>query len=286
MTWKASELPLDAQGNVYHLNLQPEELAHRIILVGDPERVGFFSQRFDHIEVRKQNRELVTHTGTYRGKRISVLSTGMGTDNIDIVMNELDALVNIDLKKRCLKESHTCLEIVRLGTSGILQGELPMHAYIAGRYAIGIDGLLPYYRHEALAPENLTFDFLRRTDWNEQLPRPYAVAADSEWLQKVAADCIQGITVTAPGFYGPQCRMLRLELSHGDFVSRLHNADCDGIPYTNLEMETAGIYGMAALLGHKAVSISVGIANRVTGAFSHGYADAMMQLFEQVVERL
>ena len=286
MNLKASELPLDAQGNVYHLNLQPEELAHKIILVGDPERVGFFSQQFGHIECRKQNREIVTHTGTYKGKRLSILSTGMGTDNIDIVLNELDALVNIDLKKRCLKENHTSLEIVRLGTSGILQANIPMHTYIAGRFAIGIDSLLHYYQHGKLAPELLVEQFKKDCGWNAQMPEPYAVSADKELLERVAPDCLQGITLTAPGFYGPQCRALRLPLSHGDFVEKLQDKTVEGLPYTNLEMETAGIYGMAQLLGHRAVSISVGIANRVNGEFSKGYADAMIQLFENVAEKL
>ena len=286
MNLKASEMPLDARGNVYHLNLQPEELAHKIILVGDPERVGFLSQHFDHIECRKQNREIVTHTGTCKGKRLSILSTGMGTDNIDIVFNELDALVNIDLKKRCLKPEHTTLEIVRLGTSGILQANIPMHTYIAGRFAIGIDSLLHYYQHGELGPEGLTENFKQHTDWNAQMPEPYVASADEELLQRVASDCLQGITLTAPGFYGPQCRVLRLPLSQGDFVERLQGKSFEGLPYANLEMETAGIYGMAQLLGHRAVSISVGIANRVNGEFSKGYADAMMQLFENVAEKL
>lgn len=286
MNLKASEMPLDANGNVYHLNLKPEELAHKIILVGDPERVAFFSQQFDSTEYRKQNREIVTHTGIYKGKRLSVLSTGMGTDNIDIVFNELDALVNIDLRRRCLKADRTTLEIVRLGTSGILQENIPLHTYIVSRYAIGMDSLLHYYQHGKLAPNNLLEQFKKDCDWSAQMPEPYAVSADETLLERVASDCLQGITLTAPGFYGPQCRVLRLPLSQGDFVSKLRNKTVNALPYTNLEMETAGIYGMAQLLGHRAVSISVGIANRVNGEFSKGYADAMMQLFENVVEKI
>lgn len=286
MTLKSSELPLTADGNVYHLHLQPEELAEKIIMVGDPGRVPFFSQRLDRIETKRQNREITTHTGYWKGKRISILSTGMGTDNIDIVLNELDALVNIDLKKRCPKAAHTCLEIVRIGTSGILQGDIPLHTWIAGRYAIGMDSLLHYYRHPVLAPQELLQDFTAQTSWNAELPQPYAVSADTSLWEKVTGGCLAGITLTAPGFYGPQCRTLRLETSHGDFIRQLQNRSCLGLPYANLEMETAGLYGMAQLLGHKAVSISVGIANRVTGTFSQDSQEALMALFEQVISHV
>ncbi|MBO4282120.1 MAG: nucleoside phosphorylase [Bacteroidales bacterium] len=286
MEIKAAELPLDANGNVYHLNLQPEELAEKIILVGDPERVPFFSQGFDRIETKRKNREIVTHTGLWKGKRISVISTGMGTDNIDIVLNELDALVNIDLKKRRPKEKHTSLELVRIGTSGILQGDIPLHTWIAGRYAIGMDSLLHFYRHPALAPEEVVRDFTAQTEWGSDFPQPYAVSADAALWEKISEGCLPGITLTAPGFYGPQCRVLRLDTAQGDFIRRLQGRSCLGLPYANLEMETAGLYGMAQLLGHRALSISVGIANRVTGAFSENYRDAIMALFEHVMKHI
>ena len=280
---KAAELPIDGNGNVYHLGLQPEELADKIIFVGDPARVGFFSQRFDHIEVKKENREIHTHTGLWKGKRISIISTGMGTDNIDIVFNELDALANIDLKARKPKERHHTLEIVRIGTCGMLQENLPMHSFIAGRLCIGMDCLMHFYPYQERHPELLE-DFRRHCQW--QLPlTPYTGECDEDLLQRVAANYTQGITVTAPGFYGPQCRKLRLPLAQGDFVQRLLDRSFQGIPYTNLEMETAGIYGMGRALGHKTLSLNVGVANRATGEFSKGHNDALMQLFEEVVSK-
>ena len=283
---KAAELPIDGNGNVYHLGLQPEELAHKIILVGDPERVPFFSQRLDHIELKRSNRELVTHTGDWKGKRISILSTGMGTDNIDIVLNELDALANIDLKRRCPKEGHTTLEMVRIGTSGILQAEIPMNSFIASRHSIGLDGLLHFYERKEPLP-GLLEDFCARTGGETPLPAPYSATADSQLTERIAGSFLQGITVTAPGFYGPQCRVLRLPVERkADFVGKILNRSYNGLPYSNLEMETAGIYGLSGLLGHHALSISVGIANRATGEFSAGSRDALMQLFEEVIEKL
>lgn len=280
---KAAELPIDEKGNVYHLGLQPEELAHKIILVGDPERVPFFSQRLDHIEVKRSNRELVTHTGDWKGKRISIISTGMGTDNIDIVFNELDALANIDLNQRCLKENHTTLEMVRIGTSGILQADIPMNSFIASRYSIGLDGLLHFYERKEAIPALLK-DFCDKTDWKAPLPAPYSANSDTILLEKIATNYLQGITVTAPGFYGPQCRMLRLPVTkEARFVEKILDRSFGEVPYTNLEMETAGIYGLATLLGHRALSISVGIANRATGEFSKGSRDSLIQLFEEVV---
>ncbi len=279
----ASELPIDEKGNVYHLQLKPGELADKIIFVGDPARVSFFSKRFDHIEVRKENREIHTHTGIWKGKRLSIISTGMGTDNIDIVLNELDALTNIDLKARKPKDRHHTLEIVRIGTCGMLQEDLPMHSFIAGRLCIGMDSLMHFYpyieRHQELLE-----DFMQSSEW--QLPlTPYTGECDEDLLQRVASGYIHGITVTAPGFYGPQCRKLRLALAQGDFVQRMLNRSFQDIPYTNLEMETAGIYGLGRALGHKVLSLNVGVANRATGEFSKGHNDALMQLFEETVSR-
>ena len=207
----------------------------------------------------------------------------MGTDNIDIVFNELDALANFNLKARKPKERHQTLEIVRIGTCGMLQENLPMHSFIAGRLCIGMDCLMHFYPYQERHPELLE-DFRRHCQW--QLPlTPYTGECDEDLLQRVAANYTQGITVTAPGFYGPQCRKLRLPLAQGDFVQRLLDRSFQGIPYTNLEMETAGIYGMGRALGHKTLSLNVGVANRATGEFSKGHNDALMQLFEEVVSR-
>lgn len=285
MLLQASEMPLQADGSVYHLNLLPEELATKIILVGDPARVPMISSFFDHIEVKKQNREIYTHTGIYKGKRVSVISTGMGTDNIDIVMNELDALVNIDLQKRQVKEKHTSLELIRLGTCGALQADIAINTYIASSYGFGLDGLLHTYQHNNISDEEMVQAFIQRCDWNEKLPHPYAVACSKELMQRVASDISKGITVTAQGFYAPQCRILRLPLAYGDFIAKLQEWTYQNMYFTNMEMETSALYALSHLLGHKALTICVAIANRVNKNFSKDYKPAIHQLIELTLER-
>jgi uridine phosphorylase len=266
-------MPLQADGSVYHLGLEPEDLASKVILVGDPGRVSLVSSFFDSVEVRKQNRELHTHTGMYKGKRLSVISTGMGTDNLDIVVNELDALVNIDLSKRCIKSTHQSLELIRLGTCGALQGNIDIHTPIASRYGFGLDGLLHYYRHEAISDEVLVDAFV-------------AVGCATALLDRLAHDCLQGITLTATGFYGPQSRVLRLLLAGEDFIETLQGFQYRHLYFTNLEMETSALYALSRLLGHQALSICIAIANRVTGRFSQGYHSAMEDMVIKVLERI
>ena len=283
MNIKASEMPLQANGNVYHLNLHPGELAEKIILVGDPGRVSEISSKFNKIEIKKQNREIITHTGNFQEKRISVISTGMGTDNMDIVLNELDALVNIDLDKRQIKEHHTSLEIVRLGTCGALQKNIEIDTFIASKYGFGLDGLLNLYRHPDISDEHMVKAFTTQTKWNEKLPHPYAVACSDKLLNRLASDLNQGITLTAQGFYAPQCRVLRLPLAFGDFIEPLQGFRYHDMYFTNMEMETSALYALSKLLGHKALTICVAIANRVNKTFSKNYKPAMNLLIEKVL---
>jgi uridine phosphorylase len=287
MKFKVSEMPLQADGSVYHLNLQPEEIADNILLVGDPGRVSVVSSRFDTIEVKKQNREMLTHTGFYKGKRISVLSTGMGTDNLDIVLNELDALVNIDLQKREPKSSHKTLNLIRVGTCGGLQPEMETNSCIASAYSLGMDGLLHYYIDNAsLSEKDIVETFLEKTSWNKNLPYPYAVAASKKLLEQIAFDIVQGITLTATGFYAPQCRTLRLPLGIEDFTEKLVGVKAKGLLFSNMEMETSALYCLSQLLGHNALTICVVIANRANKTFSENYYPAIHQLIDTVLERI
>ncbi len=287
MLLQASEMPLQADGSVYHLNIHPEELATNILLVGDPGRVALVSSFFDTIEVKKQNREIITHTGTYKGKRISVLSTGMGTDNIDIVVNELDALVNIDLKQRKIKETLTSLNIIRIGTCGGLQKEIPVNSLIASQYGFGLDGLLHTYKYDnKLSDNNMVNAFITQCQWNEKLPYPYAVACSSTLMQRIAFDIEKGITLTAQGFYAPQCRELRLPLGQGDFIQKLEGYKYNNLYFTNMEMETSALYALSHLAGHKALTICVVVANRVNKTFSEDYRPAMNNLIQTVLDRI
>ncbi|MDR2408542.1 MAG: nucleoside phosphorylase [Bacteroidales bacterium] len=287
MEIKPSEMPLQSDGSVYHLNLHPDEIAHNIILVGDPSRVAVVSSMFDVIEVKKQNREIITHTGLYKNKRVSVLSTGMGTDNLDIVVNELDALVNIDLQKRTPKETHTSLNLIRLGTCGGLQVDTDIDTCIASAYSLGMDGLLHYYQHDATVSEDdIVSEFITQTAWHPHLPRPYAIAASAKLLEQIAFDIRKGITLTASGFYGPQCRMLRLPLAITDFTEKLQNIACKGLLFTNMEMESSALYGLSKLLGHNALTICVVIANRPKKLFSKEYHFVMDKLIEMTLERI
>jgi len=287
MEIKNSEMPLQADGSVYHLNLQPEEIADTLILVGDPGRVPTVSAKFDAVEFRKQNREIVTHTGTYKGKRISVLSTGMGTDNLDIVLNELDALVNIDLQKREPKQTHKSLNLIRLGTCGALQPDLEINSFIASQYVLGMDGLLHYYQHDNdLSDQEIVRTFMAKTAWNNNFPKPYAIKSSDFLLDKIAFDMRKGITLTASGFYAPQCRILRLPLGMPDFAQRLVGVQAKNLPFTNMEMETSALYALSRLLGHQALTICVVITNRPNKTFSENYQSAMEKLIETVLERI
>ncbi|KAF0198875.1 MAG: uridine phosphorylase [Bacteroidetes bacterium] len=282
-----SELILNADGSVYHLKLKPEDLAGNIIVVGDPGRVASVSKHFDRIEVSRQNREIVTHTGYIGEKRLTVLSTGMGTDNIDIVLNELDALVNIDLDKREAKAGHTALNIIRLGTSGALQAGIPVDSVVASTYGIGLDGMLYYYKDLAgVLDREITEEFIRQTSWPAVFPRPYAVACSPDLLNHVGKGFLQGMTATAPGFYGPQGRILRLETTHPDLNQAIGDFNLDGKKVFNFEMETSALYGLSRMLGHNALTVCAIVANRVEKKYSKDYHPVIESLIVNVLEKL
>ena len=282
----ASELPLQNDGAIYHLNLHPEELADNVILVGDPGRVSMLSAMFDTVEVCKQNRELITHTGTYKGKRISVISTGMGTDNIDIVLTELDALVNIDLATRTVKESHHTLNLVRIGTSGALRPEIECGTFVASEYGLGIDGVLRFYETGNLIREDLVEAFVRHTGWDSTLPYPYFTPASPELLARIAHDMTKGVTVSAPGFFGPQGREVRIRVKYPELNKKIESFEYQGNVITNMEMECSALYGLGNILGHHPLTICLIIANRVTGQFLDSYHDRMEMLCRTVLDRI
>jgi uridine phosphorylase len=282
----ASELPLQSDGAIYHLNLHPEELADNVILVGDPGRVSMISDMFDTVEVRKHNRELITHTGIYKGKRISVISTGMGTDNIDIVITELDAVANIDLATRTVKEERRRLNLVRIGTSGALNPDIECGTFVASAYGFGIDGVLRFYDTGDLIREDIVEAFIRHTDWNKTLPYPYCTPASPELLDRIAHDMTQGITVSAPGFFGPQGREVRAGLKYPKLNQKIETFDYKGSAITNMEMECSAIYGLGNLLGHRTLTVCLIIANRVTCKFLDNYHDRMEKLGRIVLDRI
>ena len=281
----ASELPKQASGAIYHLNLFPEDIADNIILVGDPGRVSMISQHFDTIDVKKSNRELYTHTGTKNGKRISAISTGMGPDNVEIVMNELDALVNIDLEKMEVKPEHHSLNLVRVGTSGSLDGRYAPGTIVASEYGFGLDGLLQFYNHEGVDEEDVVNAFIEHTGWGEKLPYPYCVKCSDDLMQRIAVDMVKGMTLTAPGFFAPQGRAVRGPLKFPDMNKKIESFEYKGLSCTNMEMECAALYGLSRVLGHNALTCCVLIANRVTGDFLDDYHDIMNDLVAKVVNR-
>ena len=279
-----SELILNNRGAVYHLDLRPEELAPTVLTVGDPDRVEKVSQYFDAIEHRGQHREFVTHTGRIGRKRLSVVSTGIGTDNIDIVLNELDALVNIDLAARTVKQQLTSLTVIRIGTTGALQKDIPIDARIASTHGLGIDNLLNFYRHEENSEEKeLLQSFATQTQLHHRLSQPYISGASASLLRHFTGEFHQGITVTCPGFYGPQGRVLRIGLSQPELIDRLTDFSYGRHRITNFEMETAGIYGLGKILGHSCLSLSVVVANRVSRQFSRDGDAAMDGLIRQTL---
>jgi uridine phosphorylase len=281
---KNSELILNPDGSLYHINLRPENIGETVFLVGDPERVPVVSAFFDEVNFKTQKREIVTHTGKLRGKTVTCISTGMGTDNIDIVLGELDAAVNLDLKKKERKTDLTRLRFIRLGTSGALQAHLPVDSLLASSHGLGLDGLLHYYKGSDPFTRNAYVDaFIDAADWNPNFPRPYLVEGNRELLEKAAA-FHQGITATACGFYGPQGRILRLDIQEGDLNEKLTSFKFGGLHITNFEMETSAIYGLSALMGHQALSVNTIIANRITGEFSSDYKKAVKAMIGQVLD--
>ncbi|MBO6589267.1 MAG: nucleoside phosphorylase [Muricauda sp.] len=282
-----SELILNADGSIYHLNLLPEDIADTIITVGDPDRVQAVSKYFDTVEIKKQKREFVTHTGTYAGKRITVISTGIGTDNIDIVFNELDALANIDFKSREIKQQKRTLNFIRVGTSGSLQANIPVDSFLMSSTGVGFDNLLHFYdgghiKNQAL--EKALSDYL---GWSHYQIHPYAVDFDQDLANQFTDNRIRfGITATNSGFYGPQGRSLRLAPTIKYFNEKLAGFSYDGRQITNLEMETSGMYGLAKLHGHRAVSLNAILANRATGEFSKNGHRTIDELIQFTLEHL
>lgn len=278
-----SELILNHRGAVYHLDLRPEELAPTVITVGDPDRVAEVSKRFDAVEVKTKHREFTAHTGRVGQKRISVVSTGIGPDNIDIVLNELDALVNIDLDERRMKPDLVSLRVIRLGTSGSLQADVAVDSFVASTHAIGTDNLLHFYRHEPNEQEATLLNAFE-AHAQPQTGRPYITSAAPGLLKHFVTGFHNGITVTCPGFYGPQGRVLRLGLRHPSFIDRLTDFSFGQQRITNFEMETAAIYGLGRLLGHQCLSLSAIVANRVTKQFSRDGAGAVQTLIDMALE--
>lgn len=280
-----SELVLNPDGSVYHLNLKPEHIADKVIVVGDQNRVKRISSRFSSIEHQIEKREFVTHTGSYKGKRLTVLSTGIGTDNIDIVINELDALVNIDLKTRIPKEKHHPLEIIRLGTSGALCEDIPVDSFVTSTYGLGLDGVMHFYDVAFEEDEQqLVREVLDKVDWPKGAARPYAVKSSSSLFNRIARETHSGITVTAHGFYGPQGRALRLPLAQPNFNELLRKVRFQDQRITNYEMETSALFGLSSALGHEAATVCAIIANRYRKEYSKDYQVAVEELIDYLLE--
>ena len=282
-----SELIINEDGSIYHLNLKPQQIADTIITVGDPDRVSDVSKHFDAIEVKVHRREFKTHTGIYKGKRLTVISTGIGTDNIDIVLNELDALVNIDFEERKVKSELTSLTIIRIGTSGAIQSGIPVNSFLISESAIGFDNLLRFYGNTNFLDEDFSRSFIKHSGWSDQKSVPYVVRADESLMTLFDSEkMLRGITATNVGFYGPQGRKLRLEIEDKLLNERLSSFRYQGKAITNLEMETAGIYGMAKLLGHKAISLNAILANRANGTFSDCSQQTIDRLIVYTLEKI
>ncbi len=284
---KSSELILNPDGSVYHLNLKPENIAHDIIFVGDQERVSKITQHFDSIEFSTQKREFKTETGMYKGKRLTVQSTGIGPDNIDIVFNELDALVNVDLNTREIKPNHTALNIVRIGTSGSLQADIPVDSWVMSKYAIGLDNMLRSYLIEEHSVAELEDAFIAQTNWDLRKGRPTVVPCAEALENKIYSDKFQkGFTGTAGGFYGPQGRVVRLNIQDPELNSKMDAFNYNGTRMTNLEMETSAIYGLGKLLGHNCLSLNAIIANRAVGEFSSNPEKTVNELIAYTLDKL
>ena len=286
---KESELILNPNGSVYHLNLLPENIANDIIFVGDQDRVESITQHFDTVDFTTQKREFKTSTGTYKGKRFSVISTGIGPDNIDIVLNELDALVNINLKTRTIKKTLTKLNIVRIGTSGSLKNDIPVDSLLMSTFGLDINGMMHSYQSEKICHPELEQAFIEHTNWNSKKCEPLIVANSKELEVKISSEKVfKGITATAGGFYGPQGRVLRLALQDAELNSKIDSFNFNGNRITNFEMETSAIYGLSKLLGHNACSMNAIIANRANGTFSKNpkkvVADLIVYTLDKLVE--
>jgi uridine phosphorylase len=279
-----SELIINTDGSIYHLNLKPEHLASTVIAVGDPDRVKKVSQHFDSIEFEISKREFVTHTGLYKGKKITAISTGMGTDNIEIFMTELDALVNIDFNTRLPKEKHASLDIIRIGTSGSMQNDIPAGSLLASAYGIGLDTLMTFYKTDYSTLEKTVGEIIQK---ELDIPfTPYCIQGSQKLLEKVGKSLLVGNTVTCPGFFGPQGREVRVKPAIPDIIEKLGNIRLDDFRLTNFEMETAGYYAMGRLLGHEVISLNAIIANRITHEFANNAYDIVDDLIIQTLDNL
>ncbi|MCA0132790.1 nucleoside phosphorylase [Winogradskyella alexanderae] len=287
MAIKDSELILNPDGSVYHLNLKPEDISDTIIFVGDQDRVEKITKHFDSIEFSTQKREFKTQTGYYKDRRISVISTGIGPDNIDIVLNELDALVNIDLKTRKPKTNLTSLNIIRIGTSGSLQTDIPVDAFVLSTHGLDINGMLHFYQIEGISNPEIEDAFVQHTNWDKNKARPIIIN-NSKYLERYFDNEIvyKGMTGTAGGFYGPQGRVLRLPLQDSTLNSKLKSFKFKEFRITNFEMETSVIYGLSKLLGHEALSLNAIIANRANGDFSKNPKKTIEKLILFALERI
>ncbi len=283
----ASELIVNPDGSVYHINLKPGQVAQDILFVGDQDRVEKITQHFDSIEFSTQKREFKTQTGTFKGKRITVISTGIGPDNIDIVMNELDALFNVDLATRTIKNELTSLNIIRIGTSGSLQADIPCESIVMSQYGLGLDNMLRSYLIDTISETEIEDAFIAQTQWDLRKGRPYVIAGSSKLVKRFESDAIfKGFTGTVGGFYGPQGRVIRLDIQDSDLNTKMDHFNYKGIQLTNLEMETAAIYGLGKLMGHECLSLNAIIANRATGMFSEDPYKTVDALIEYTLHKL
>ena len=283
----SSELIINDDGSVFHLHILPEDLADIVIMMGDPGRVSTIAQYFDTIELDKSSREFHTITGTYHGKRVTALSHGIGTDNIDIVMTELDALANIDFKTRLPKAEHRTLKILRIGTCGAAQPDIPLGSYILSHISIGFDGVLNWYKDgEKIFLHDFEEAFVEHMQWPERLGRPYFVRAGQEIIDRFKDWTFKGMTVSAPGFYGPQGRSVRLELTIPDLIQKLESFEHEGYRVTNIEMESSCLAGLAALLGHEAATVCLAIANRHVKESNPDYKPLMAQLLQRALDAM
>ncbi|MDH8700718.1 uridine phosphorylase [Dysgonomonadaceae bacterium PH5-43] len=281
------QLPINADGTIFHLHLLPEQLADRVVMMGDPERVAKVAQYFDNVEFDQQSREFRTITGTYKGKRITALSHGIGCDNIDIVMTELDALANINLKTREVKDEFKQLTLVRIGTSGGLQPFAPIGSYVVSEVSMGIDGLLYFYEGgKEINESTITEQFISHTNWNKDLATPYFIRSNKELVDKIGEGMIKGITCSASGFYGPQGRNVRLGLTSPEQNALLESFEYDNLKFCNYEMEGAALGGLSKLMGHKAVTICLIIAGRYTGKMNTEYKSSFDDLIIKVLDRI
>jgi uridine phosphorylase len=287
MSIKDSELILNSDGSVYHLHLKPKDLASKVITVGDPDRVDQVSAHFDTIDFRQHKREFKTHTGTLRNQRITVISTGIGSDNIDIVLNELDALVNIDFESRRVKSEITSLKIIRIGTSGALQNEIPVDSFLLSTHGLDLNGMLQAYKTQSIQNKAFEQAFLKYSNWKKERAKPVLVEGDKSIENQLSSkNILKGITATCGGFYAPQGRKLRLTPSDSKFLKNLQNFTFKGYKITNFEMETSAIFGLSKLLGHQACSMNAILANRINGTFSKSPEKTIDALIQYTLDKL